>query len=152
MRQRRELRLRSVVFNTIWPPQEELVAACNHLWERLPLRRLWRGAASHETPSRRCTCGIHAAHDLETAANYLYLYDDVRQPHLRCRAIGRVSLWGSVVEGEHGWRASHAYPERILLPSTDRAGRPTAADAIADGLACYGIPIEILDRIPTPST
>jgi hypothetical protein len=117
VRQRRELRLRSVVFNTIWPPEEELVAA----------------------------------HDLERAANYLYLYDDVRQPHLRSRAIGRVSLWGSVVEGEHGWRASHAYPERILLPSTDRAGRPTAAEAIAEGLACYGVPVEILDRIPTPS-
>jgi len=40
---------------------------------------------------------------------------------------------------------------RILLPSTDRTGRPTAAEAIADGLACYGVPVEMPDRIPTPS-
>lgn len=148
MKQRRELRLRSVVFNTIWTPQEELVAACNHIWARLPLRRLWPAATRHETPSRRCTCGIHAARDLETAASYLHMYDDVRQPHLRCRAIGRVSLWGSVVEGEHGWRASHAYPERILLPKTDRRGKPTPVDAIADGLACYGVPVEVIERVP----
>jgi hypothetical protein len=142
---RRQLRLRSVVFDTVWPPQDELVAGCNRLSIRLWLPFLRRRATAHDVPFERCSCGIHATSDVETAANYLYLYDDLRQPQLRCRAIGRVSLWGSVVEGESGWRASRAYPERLFLPRTDRAGRATDAEAILDGLSDYGVPIEILE-------
>jgi hypothetical protein len=139
------VRLRSVVFSTVWQPQEELVAACNRFWMKIPLPRAWRRAATHEIPSSPCACGIYAASDLETAAHYLYLYDDVRQPQLHARAIGRVSLWGSVVEGEKGWRAARAYPERLYLPTTDRFGRPTDVDAILDGLADYRVPVEILE-------
>ena len=31
-------------------------------------------------------------------------------PHTVGRVLGRVLLWGRVVEHEHGWRASHALP------------------------------------------
>jgi hypothetical protein len=99
----------------------------------------------HEIPGRSCDCGIHASNEVGAAADYLYLYDDLHQPHLRYRAIGRVSLWGSVVEGEKGWRASRAYPERLFLPRTDRYGRPTDVELILEGLADYGVPIEIVD-------
>ena len=139
------MRLRSVVFDTIWPARHEFVAGCNHVWVRVPLPRRWRRAIIHEAPFRPCSCGIHATNDVEAAADYLYLYDDLQQPHLRYRAIGRVCLWGSVVEGENGWRASHAYPERIFLPRTDRYGRPTDVEAIREGLSHYGVPIQILD-------
>ena len=74
----------------------------------------------------------------------------MRQPHLRYRALGCVLLWGSVVEGEHGWRAARAYPQRIFLPSTDRYDRPTDFEAVADGLADYQVPIEVVDDDPTP--
>jgi hypothetical protein len=63
------------------------------------------------------------------------------------RAIGLVSLWGSVVEGESGWRASHAYPKRLFLPRSERA---RDAEAIRRGLADYGVPIEFLDDGDTP--
>jgi hypothetical protein len=32
-----------------------------------------------------------------------------------CRVLGTVALWGRVVELEHGWRASHAYPLRLFV-------------------------------------
>jgi hypothetical protein len=142
---RRELRLRSVVFTTVWLPQRELVGGCNRFWMKVPLPRPWRRAMAHDVPADPCACGIYATSDVETAANYLYLYDELRQPHLRYRAIGRVSLWGSVVESERGWRASYAYPERIFLPRTDRLGRPADVESICDGLAGYGVPVEIVE-------
>jgi hypothetical protein len=62
-------------------------------------------------------------------------------------AIGRVVLWGTVVEGTHGWRASHAYPAELWLPDADRmgVGLPGIA-SIALGLADYGIPVHICDH------
>jgi hypothetical protein len=134
-----------MVFDTIWPPQQELEAACNRLMGKLRVPLPWRRDTAHDVPFRRCTCGIYASEALEIAAGYLYLYDDVRQPDVRHRAIGRVSLWGSVVEGETGWRASRAYPERIFLPRTDGSGRLTDVESIVEGLSEYGVPVEIVD-------
>ena len=123
----------------MWPAQAELTASCNRLLTRL------RRKVDHDIATVRCECGIHASNDVKTAANYLDLYSDVTQPHVRYRVVGLVSLWGSVVEGEQGWRASHAYPQRLFLPSTDRLGRPANVDAIRDRLSDYGIPIEIVE-------
>jgi hypothetical protein len=142
---RGQLRLRSVVFDTIWPAQDELVAVCNRAWQRIRVPLLSRKERRHEIPHRRCSCGVHASNDVEVAASYLYLYDDVRQRHLCGRAIGRVSLWGSVVEGDLGWRGSHAYPQRIFLPSTDRNGRDVDVDEMLEGLSRYRVPIEVVD-------
>jgi N-formylglutamate amidohydrolase len=36
--------------------------------------------------------------------------------------MGTVSLWGTVIEGELGYRASHAYPHRLYVP-VNRAHR-----------------------------
>jgi hypothetical protein len=146
VQQRGRFRLRSVVFDTIWPPGTELTADCNHLWTRLRRRLPWRMDLVHDVPVRNCSCGIHAANDPELAAEYLYLYSDVHQPHVLCRAIGVVSLWGLVVEGETGWRAACAYPKRILLP---RSQRRADVEAIRDGLTDYRVPVEILDERDT---
>lgn len=80
-----------------------------------------------------------------------YLEDRIVHPEplrwpLLHRVIGRVSLWGSVVECEHGWRASHAYPERLYVPSLHEE-RETACDAseIARDLTTYGVPVEPLE-------
>jgi hypothetical protein len=139
--------LRSVVFDTIWPPETELTADCNHLRTRLRKRMPRRSQFVHEVPVADCSCGIYAANEPELAAEYLYLYSDVHQPHVLCRAIGVVSLWGVVVEGETGWRASCAYPKRILLP---RWQRRADVEAIRAGLTDYGVPVEILDDGQTP--
>ena len=54
--------------------------------------------------------------------------------------IGTVSLWGGVVECEHGWRAGFAYPREIFVPSL--APEP---DETAARLGGYGVPVEVLD-------
>jgi hypothetical protein len=143
---RGKLRLRSVVFDTLWTPQVELTAGCNRLWTRLRVPRPWRKDCSHDAPVAHCSCGIYATRHPQGAADYLYLYSDVYQPQLRYRAIGRVFLWGSVVEATKGWRAAAAYPERLFLPDADLSGRQEDVELIREGLADYRVPIEILDH------
>jgi hypothetical protein len=142
VQERGRLRLRSVVFDTIWPADAALTAGCNRVWTRIRGKLPWRGDPVHDVPVWRCSCGIYAAHDPELAAEYLYLYSDVHQPRVLYRAIGLVSMWGSVVEGESGWRAAYAYPKRIFLP---RTARRRDIETIRDGLADYGVPVDILD-------
>ncbi len=121
-----EIRLSSLVYKNVWVPRCELVASCQRRVFCFP--RLWRKKPSeHPAPTEECRCGIYGARDAEHAAAYLtndlWRDEPLRWPLLH-RAIGRVSLWGSVVECKQGWRASHAYPERIYLPlaSQGRAG------------------------------
>jgi hypothetical protein len=60
------------------------------------------------------------------------------------RVIGRVALWGSIVEGDSGWRASCAYPAHLYVPP-GRLDRPSVdAGAIARALGSYGVPVEVL--------
>jgi hypothetical protein len=91
-----------------------------------------------------CECGIHAAADLASAAGYLHLYEDLPQRSICHRALGRVALWGTVVEGDLGWRASRAYPQEIFLPSVG-AKRRVGLEAIVAGLSVYGVPIKVLE-------
>lgn len=57
------------------------------------------------------------------------------------RVFGVVALWGTAVECERGWRASHAYPLRTFVPRSSRTGEPPA-DEIAVRLSDYGVPVE----------
>jgi hypothetical protein len=64
--------------------------------------------------------------------------------------IGQVLLWGCVVECEHGWRASHAYPGRLFVPlgrrgRTSFLSRPAADSArVAHALHAYRVPVELV--------
>jgi hypothetical protein len=91
---RHGLRLASVIKDELWPLGEELVAHC-------------AADADHDAPQQECTCGIYAAREPATVWTYLRGRDD---PPVVRRVLGRVALWGRVVEHEHGWRASHALP------------------------------------------
>jgi hypothetical protein len=74
-----------------WRPREVAQATCRLAW-------------SHEAPNVDCSCGLHATRDL----------DFLRRT--RCPAVlGRVALWGRVIEHEHGYRARFAYPQRLRL-------------------------------------
>ena len=72
-----------------------------------PARSSRRRAARsrwHEAPDPDCTCGLHGTHGLEVLRK------------TRCPAVlGRVALWGRVIEHEHGYRARFAYPQRLRL-------------------------------------
>jgi len=74
-----------------WKPRETVEASC-------------RASPWHDAPDPSCTCGLHGTHGLEILRK------------TRCPAVlGRVALWGRVVEHEHGYRAQFAYPQRLRL-------------------------------------
>jgi hypothetical protein len=87
-----ELLLRPVAKRArTWRPREVVEASC-------------RTSRWHEAPDPACTCGLHGTHGLEVLRK------------TKCPAVlGRVALWGRVVEHEHGYRAQFAYPQRLRL-------------------------------------
>ena len=101
-----ELRLASVIADDVWPSGSALVASCRA--HELPSSRLVRPDRSrHGAPHEACTCGIYAARDAAAVWTYLRGRDDADTV---ARVLGRVLLWGRVVEHESGWRAERAYP------------------------------------------
>jgi hypothetical protein len=132
-------RLSSVVYPTVWPLRCELVAVCQR---RRQLRRWLTAEEPHPAPGECCQCGIYAASDPTRLRPYLtgHAADARSSGRLLGRVAGRVLLWGTVVECEHGWRGSHAYPEWIYVHSgTDW---PLDADQLNGALASYGVPVE----------
>jgi hypothetical protein len=125
------LRLRRLFFPLLWQPGRRVEAECLHRRLLRPSRRRPHGA-----PHERCKCGIYAATALATAADYLRQMQPA-PPGAIHYALGRVSLWGSVIECERGWRASYAYPGRAVRAATRSvARRPRLTPRkVADGLA-----------------
>lgn len=117
-------RLRSLTELSFWPEQRAFEAACH--------------ADRHDqrAPMAGCECGVWAFRTrqqaFETAVSY--------SAGATAVALGRVRLWGRVVEYEHGWRAQYGAPVDVTIYG--------ATDAmtldVADG---YGIPVvsEALD-------
>jgi len=142
LRDRGELRLASVMYPTLWIPGREKTARCR---VGDPPRRGLGSIEYHVSPAARCGCGIYASKTVEHAASYFDGFGPGdRQPMFR--VIGRVALWGRVIEAEHGFRASHAYPSHLYVPATSLSGAPGATPfEIAAGLAAYRVPIELLD-------
>ena len=121
-------RLAGIVRGGVWPAGLPARAECRHLpgWHPAP----WSG----------CQCGLHATRVIEEAAHYVELPSRSHE----ITAIGRVWLWGDVIEAERGWRGSHAYPERLYVPLRDERDR-SALEHVTRDLTSYGVPVEILD-------
>jgi hypothetical protein len=156
-----EFRLCSPVYAMVWPPRAEARAFCRGWGKRGSRPR----PAEHRAPSERCRCGIYASVSPAPAAQLLahvYVPDlayPVEQP-----VLGRVSLWGHVVECEHGWRAACAYPAALYVPVLG-AQTPSAPgrrrltrlldrldawtetphpERVARALERYGVPVELI--------
>lgn len=140
-------RLASVSFPALWPRRRRLSAECGrgfHTGSEPPPR------GEHRAPSLGCSCGIYATWNLDRAAQIA----DCATARLRdClgravlgAALGEVSLWGTVVECTHGWRAGFAYPARIyvLAPSYGRRSQVATADELAADLSAYCVPADPL--------
>lgn len=118
-------RLVSWWLNTEWLPRERTESVCD---EHGPL------------PDRDHDCGIHAFMHRDEALAYIGQkvpfvgYPFVRQVEGRvCVAIGRVSLWGRVVEHERGYRGQYAYPYDIfLIDGTHEIARSLASRYAVD--------------------
>lgn len=74
-----------------WPAREPASATCGR-----------RGHA--RVPDPGCTCGLHATNTLDALRH-------ARDPAV----IGRVALWGRVIEHERGFRGELGYPQRLGL-------------------------------------
>lgn len=73
----------------------------------------------HLAPQMNCQCGFWGVIDLPTLWQTLgWANGDIVRASLETRtlAIGRVSLWGRVIVGTHGWRAQFAYPYDVWAP------------------------------------
>jgi hypothetical protein len=101
-----ELRLASVIADELWPAERELVASCRA--HELPGTSVsFGGPRRHRAPDGACTCGIYAAREPSSVWSYLRGRDE---PDTVARVLGRVLVWGRVVEHEGGWRAEFGYP------------------------------------------
>jgi hypothetical protein len=135
------LQLASLVYDVVWSPGKPLVAACFHR-QRSHTRPWCKTRPTHAAPDPSCQCGIYAIDDPCKLNSYLdSSYFGRRALH---RVVGRVSLWGTVIECERGWRATYAYPAHLYVPLADPAG--AAAEYIAEKLSGYGVPIEIVSN------
>jgi hypothetical protein len=98
-------------------------------------RRLEASCAVHGplAPAHGHECGIYAFRTRELAEDLLRRYVGVRQRYgrddelpppprpARPIALGRVSLWGRILERERGFRAQYAYPYDVVLLGGDDA-------------------------------
>lgn len=132
-----ELTLGSIIKPAIWPAGRPLVAECLHC---RPLLDWVRPRHRHEAPEMRCECGIYGA-GLDQIDPYL------NEPLMRgevVRVLGRVALWGQVVECERGFRASHAYPLDLFVPSEPVLEEYGGSGGVIGALDRYGVPVEML--------
>ena len=143
------LLLSSVVYDGVWQPGEAMSARCRRSLASLP----WARLPLHEPPNYDCVCGVHGVATAGQAVPYLRceVASGARPIH---RVIGRVSLWGRIVEGRSGWRAACGYPASILVPPVVRPPglgrfltRGQSADGIAAALRAYGVPVETADSL-----
>jgi hypothetical protein len=136
--------LQSLFAGAIWEPEVPLVASCTggHRSRWAP----WRKKPNeHPAPELECRCGIYGVQSVAAARSYLEL------PPLLCRddrVIGRVALWGDVVEGPSGWRASHAYPIELFVPAPVVAHRGLRQRAYVNeilfALDAYRVPVGLV--------
>lgn len=135
-----------------WPAREPQRAGCLVLAQARP--------ANHDRPPvPECTCGCYAftLEHMDRFGIELATFEPV---------VGRLALWGRVIEADWGYRAEFATPIdlAVVAPMLTRcvAGRrrgvlrrrrepnriepdPVAARELADGLArSYGLPVSII--------
>ena len=88
-----------------WPPGLRAEAVCTpQMYDgpRPPHPCPHCGLETHEPPVKTCHCGFWAFKTRESLEQRLTVGLD--------RVVGRVALWGRVMEHELGWRAQWAYP------------------------------------------
>lgn len=105
-----------------WKPGHVLVARCS--------------GAGHRAPDGGCECGVYGARDLETL-----------REHGLCLppgalAVGRIVLWGRIVDDVSGWRAELGRP--LDLAVVPELVVPAELDAMVSALETYGVPVDTM--------
>ncbi len=96
----------------IWIPKKAMEAVC-----------CASDPSAHPAPHRDCTCGIWSFRSLDELLPALAGY--------AVKVFGQVTIWGRIIECEHGFRSQFAYPKELWLldPSMEQLGYT------------YGVPI-----------
>lgn len=92
-----------------------------------------RPKSTHKAPFETCACGVYALRSLTQL--------DVWKTALSSSThvvVGKVALWGKIIEHEHGFRSQFAYPAALLLPFQ-------IAQGTLPGLLSYGVPLRDFD-------
>jgi hypothetical protein len=122
--------LRSWAHSAAWPAGRRMEAHCRSI---LSLALPFRG---HSAPKKGHKCGIYALSDRDAAEAMLHELGEVGPRFARLpAALGRVSLWGRVIENTGGWRAQFAYPYDLTMFGADESlaadlRREYAVDAV----------------------
>jgi hypothetical protein len=147
------LRLCSPLYRTVWSTERATLARCHQrkeLWKPslLPGWKLSFAPAPpvrHAAPGVDCQCGVYAASSVGEAASVVLGRGSMRSAI--GTVIGQVSLWGSVVECERGWRGACAYPARLYVPLGRRprlgvlSGRRADPAHLGYALRAYRVPV-----------
>jgi hypothetical protein len=96
---------------------------------RQPIRAVCRKGRTHGTPAEDCECGIYA---LAKRSQFKFRDLAFYRPREDLLAVGRVALWGTLIEGTLGWRAEVAYPAELWVVSRSHS----EVDA---GVAAWGL-------------
>ncbi|HZD18912.1 MAG TPA: hypothetical protein VE669_12295 [Actinomycetota bacterium] len=88
-----------------WEPRVAIRASCTGAHTRLYLVFNPELAPQHRSPMPGCTCGIHAIKDPAR----------LTRSGRTAAVVGRIAMWGRVIEHTRGWRAELAYPSRLRL-------------------------------------
>lgn len=106
-----EWRLQALGQSQIWNPREILTAKCTNGGSGLSqlLGSSTSSKSSHPAPAWDCKCGVWAFRDIDLCVKA------IGTEYASVKVIGSVSLWGKVIETEHGWRAQYAYPSELWL-------------------------------------
>lgn len=91
----------------VWEPRVAAVAVCSDY------------SSHHQAPWPDHECGFWALKRPESARRRLITFTKFDLGDPVGYAFGPVSLWGRVIEHEHGWRGQYAYPYALTIESTD---------------------------------
>lgn len=100
-----ELRIAPTTPRQDWEPGVALKATCTGSHTRLYMVFNPELEAAHRSPVPGCTCGVHALKDVAR----------LLRSWARAAVVGRIAMWGRVLEHTRGYRAQFAYPSRLRL-------------------------------------
>lgn len=95
----------------VWTPRLPVSAICGKF------------KTTHAAPWPGCECGIYAYREREPAEAHFASFTSGSSEGTVGWAFGRVSLWGKIVEAEHGWRSEFAYPYELIVYAEPEVAR-----------------------------
>jgi DNA-binding PadR family transcriptional regulator len=116
-----------------WEPGQATVASCSVF------------DATHEAPWPDCGCGLYALRTRRLNEERLASFAKFNENGSVAWVVGRVSLWGRVVECERGWRGQYAYPYTLTVLAEDESLAPRLR-------SLYAVDVETAPQPKRPSS